>query len=408
MKTPLEGCRVIEWAVWQQGPLAGMMLGDLGADVIKIEDRTTGDPIRGLLGSMGKEVGGMKAVAQRNPYFDHNNRNKKSITLDLHKPKGKEILYKLVEKADVFLQNYRKGVPKRMGLDYETLRKRNPKLIYASASAWGPKGPGVDRPAFDFTGLARSGIMDVVSGPGQPPSGFQAGMADQIGGIMTAYTVVTALYMREKTGQGQEVEASMLGGMAYLLSMLVDFKFITGVEQPKWNRNTATNALWNYYKCKDDKWIALGMLQSPRYWPDFCRSVGIQHLEKDPRFAEMNARAINGAELVSILDKVFITKTRKEWQEILDKGGDLLNEPVYSIGEMMEDPQVKANNYVVDFQHPTYGKIGMVGFPMHFNNASTPVRLPAPEFGQHTEEVLMEVLGYSWEDIAKLKEEEVI
>ena len=136
--------------------------------------------------------------------------------------------------------------------------------------------------------------------------------------------------------------------------------------------------------------------------------MGIQHLEKDPRFAEMNARAVNGAELVSILDKVFITKTRKEWQEILDKGGDLLNEPVYTITEMMEDPQVRANNYVVDFQHPTYGKIGMVGFPMHFNNASTPVRLPAPEFGQHTEEVLQDVLGYTWDDITKLKAEEII
>src|SRR4030042_1838849 len=181
MKMPLEGCRVIEWSIWQQGPLAGMMLGDLGAEVIKIEDRTTGDPIRGLLGSMGK-VGGMKAVSQRNPYFDHNNRNKKAITLDLRKPKGKEILYELVKKSDVFLQNYRKGVPKRMGLDYKTLRQYNPKIIYASASAWGPKGPDVDRPAFDFTGLARSGIMDVVAGRGQPPSRFPAGMAGQIGG----------------------------------------------------------------------------------------------------------------------------------------------------------------------------------------------------------------------------------
>jgi len=407
MKMPLEGCRVLDWTIWQQGPLASMMLGDLGAEVIKIEDRRTGDPIRGLMGSMGN-IGGMKAMAQRNAYFEHCNRNKKSITLDLQKPKGKEILYKLVEKSDVFIQNFRKGVAIRLGLDYKTLRQHNPKIIYATASGWGPKGPDVDRPSFDFTGAARSGIMTIMGEPGQPPVHMQSAIADQIGGIMTASAVITALYMREKTGLGQEVESSMLGGMTYLLSMLVDYKLIVGVEQVKWVRATAGNPLWNYYKCKDDKWITLGMLQSPRYWPDFCRAVGIEHLEKDSRFADMNARGDNAAELISILDSVFITKTRAEWQDILSKHGDLLNEPINTITELIEDPQVKANDYVVDFQHPSLGKISMVGFPMHFSNATTGVRLPAPEFGQHTEEVLQDILGYTWDEITELKTEEVI
>jgi len=407
MGMPLEGCRVLDWTIWQQGPLAAMMLGDMGAEVIKIEDRRTGDPMRGLLGSIGK-IGGMKALAQRNAYFEHCNRNKKSITLDLTKPKGKEIIYKLVEKSDVFLQNYRKGVAIRLGLDYPTLRQYNPKLIYASASAWGPKGPDIDRPSFDFTGVARSGIMTVMGEPGQPPVHMQAGIADQIGGIMTAYSVVTALYMREKLGVGQEVEASMLGGMTYLLGMLVDYKLISGVEQVKWVRATAGNPMWNYYKCKDDKWLVLGLLQSDRYWPDFCRALGIEHLEKDPRFADMNVRGANAPELISILDSVFITKTRAEWQDILSKHGDLLYEPINTITELIEDPQVQANDYVTEFQHPSLGKIPLVGFPMHFSNASTSVRLPVPEFGQHTEEVLQDVLGYTWDDITKLKAEEII
>jgi len=407
MKMPLEGCRVLDWTVWQQGPLASMMLGDLGAEVIKIEDRRSGDPMRGLLGSIGK-IGGMKAFVQRNFYFEHCNRNKKSITLDLTKQKGKDIIYKLVEKSDVFIQNYRKGVAVRLGLDYNTLRQYNPRLIYATASGWGPKGPDVDRPSFDFTGVARSGIMTVMGEPGMPPVHMQAGIADQIGGIMTAYTVVTSLYMREKTGVGQEVEASMLGGMVYLLGMLVDYKLISGVEQPKWVRATAGNPLWNYYKCKDDKWLVLGLLQSDRYWPDLCRALGIERLEKNPRFADMNVRGTNAAELVSILDSVFITKTRAEWQDILSKHGDLLYEPINTITELVEDPQVRANDYVIDFQHPSWGKVPMVGFPMHFRNASASVRLPVPEFGQHTEEVLQEVLGYTWEEITTLKAEEVI
>ena len=408
MKMPLEGCRVIDWTIFQQGPLASMMLGDLGAEVIKIEDRKTGDPQRGALRSVGK-IDGNKALIEinRNAYFEHANRNKKSMTLDLTKPKGKEILYKLAEKSDVFVQNYRKRVASRLGVDYKTLRQYNPKIIYASASAWGPKGPDVNRPSFDFTGVSRSGLMAQVK-EGEPPTYQQGGIADHIGGIITSYGIMTALYMREKTGLGQEVEGSMLGGMTYLLSLLVDYKLIAGVEQPKWDRSVASNPLWNYYKCKDGKWITLGMLQPDRYWPDFCRTAGIQHLEKDPRFKDLIVRAANAAELVSILDKVFITKTRAEWQDMLNKHGDLLNEPVNTISELIEDPQVKANDYVLKFNHPSYGEIGMVGFPIYFSNASTGVRLPAPEFGQHTEEVLQEVLGYSWEQIIKLKEEEVI
>jgi formyl-CoA transferase len=200
----------------------------------------------------------------------------------------------------------------------------------------------------------------------------------------------------------------MLGSMVSLLGMLVDFKLFGGIEQPKWLRASAGNPLWNTYECKDDKWLVLSLLQSDRYWPSICRVLGLEHLEKDPRFEDFAVRSKNSTELVSILDKVFATKTRSEWLDILGKSGDLLFEPVNTISDVVEDPQVQINNYITEYQHPSYGKVSAVGFPMHFSQAETSVRLPPPEFGQHTEEVLQDILGYSWDEITELKAEKVI
>jgi crotonobetainyl-CoA:carnitine CoA-transferase CaiB-like acyl-CoA transferase len=225
---------------------------------------------------------------------------------------------------------------------------------------------------------------------------------------MTAFAVMTALLMRERTGKGQEVEASLLGSMIHLLCMNVDFKLRTGVEMRGVARNRAPNPLWNLYQCKDEKWLALGLLQADRYWPSLCRVMVLEHLEKDPRFYNMDVRGKNAAELISILDKVFATKTRAEWLDILGKSGDLLFEPVNTISDVVKDPQVWASDYIIEFEHPAGGKIPMVGFPMHFSNAVSSVRLPSPEFGQHTEEVLQNLLGYDWEYLARLKEAEVI
>jgi CoA:oxalate CoA-transferase len=407
MKGPLEGYRVLEWAAWYQGPLAGQMLGDLGAEVIKIEDPVTGDPQRGL--AVRKQIGGMQSHKEiekhQTFYFDHVNRNKKSITVNVKKQQGRELIYDLVKKSDVFLQNFRPDVAPRLGLDSSTLSIYNPRLIYASATGWGPKGPDVLRPSYDFTGVARSGIMTVNEGE---PFHLQAGIADHIGAIMTSYAVVTGLLMREKSGMGHEVQSSMLGSMVTLLGMLVDFKLYTGEEQGKWARSKARNPLWNFYQCKDGKWLSLGLLQPDRYWPDLCRALGIQYLENDSRFAKITERDKNTLELIPILDKVFAAKTRAEWLDILSKNGDLIFEPVNTISDLVEDPQVWANDYIVNFQRPDGGNQPMVGFPMHFKGAELSVRLPAPECGQHTEEVLQDILGYSWDNITKLKDEGVI
>jgi crotonobetainyl-CoA:carnitine CoA-transferase CaiB-like acyl-CoA transferase len=404
MSMALEGIRVLEWGHWHQGPVAARILGDLGAEVIKIEERVGGDPMRGLTRIIGAATG----MHGRNFVFELHNRNKKSITLDLTKERGKEIVYQLVEKSDVFVQNMRKGVAERLAMDYQTLSRYNPRLIYATGSGWGPKGPISSMPSYDPAGQARSGIMTVAVEPGMPPMPLRGGVGDQMGGIMTAFAAVVALLVRERQGISQEVEASLLGALTHLLSVNLEFKLVTGHEFAPFVRNRAGNPLWNHYKCKDDRWIMLAMAQSERHWPAVCKALGLEHLEKDPKFSTMEERGQNAAELVSIMDAVFATKTGAEWLEILRNSGDLVFEAVSTMSDVAEDPQMRANDYIIDYEHPALGRIAITGFPMHFSQTPESVRMPAPEFGEHTEEVLQNILGYTWEELTRLKAEEVI
>jgi crotonobetainyl-CoA:carnitine CoA-transferase CaiB-like acyl-CoA transferase len=403
MQMPLEGYRVIDWTIWQQGPVCSAMLGDLGAEVIKIEERVGGDPGRGML-----KISGVDLADRPNFYFEANNRNKKSITLDLKKPEGREIVYRLVQKSDVFVQNFRKGVAGRLGLGYEALSAHNPKLIYATATGYGPEGPESGAPSFDQLGLARSGIMCAAGEPEMPPLAIAGGIADQMGAIMLAYGVVTALLARERFGVGQEVDASHLGSMTMLQGLSVAARLMMGFAIPRMPRKAASNPLWNHYRCKDDRWICLGMLQPDRYWADFCRALGRPELGTDERFADLRARAANAAAAIEILDEIFATKPRDEWMQILRSGGDFIFCQVNNVDELPDDPQVKANDYVVDFEHPRFGPTKVVGIPVRLRKTPGSIRTPAPEFGEHTEQILTELLGYSWEEVGKLRVAEVI
>lgn len=405
MAKPLDGIRILDWTIWQQGPVATMMLGDLGADVIKIEERVGGDPGRGVMSIAGTATGG---AGKRNYYFEANNRHKKSIALDLKKSEGKEILYRLVEKSDVFAQNFRKGVAAKLGLDYQTLSRYNPKLIYASATGYGPKGPDAGEPSFDYMGLARSGIMTAVGEPDMVPQNITGGIADQMGAIMLAHGIVVALLARERLGIGQEVDTSHLGSMMALQGLNLACRLTLGKEFKRFYRTQAVNPLWNHYKCQDDKWICFAMPQADRYWSDFCNALGIAELEKDSRFTTMKVRGKNCEELIAILDKVFAAKPRDAWLPILKAGGDFIYTIVNSINDLPEDSQMLANNYVVDYDHPAWGSTKVVGSPLILSKTPADPKAPAPEFGEHTEQLLIDVLGYSWEDVAKLKESEVI
>jgi len=405
MSMLLEGIRVLDWTIFQQGPVASMLLGDMGADVIKIEERTGGDLGRGMLRVAGAMVGGKEV--QRNPYFEAGNRNKRSLTVDLNKDSGKEIVYRLVQKSDVFVQNFRMGVAERMGMGYETLSKHNPRLIYAHGSGWGPKGPDKDNPSADYTGIARSGLMELAGEPGMDPVPVQGGIGDQTGAVMTAMGVLAALFHRERTGEGQRVDASILGGMSFLEGHPICFCTMANLWGIRIARKTAGNPLWNHYRCGDDKWIAMAHLSPDKFWPVVCRSMGLEHLEKDPRFGTMDNRTKNCAELVAILDETFASRNRDEWEQVFKQNG-VIYAPVNNIKDLTEDPQALANDYVTEFDHPVFGRMKTVGFPITFGKTPMSIRREAPEFGQHTEELLTELLGYSWDEVLKLKDEEVI
>ena len=403
MALPLEGIRVLDWTIWQQGPICSSMLADMGADVIKIEQTGVGDPGRAL-----GAAGGV-SVARANWYFESHNRNKRGITLDFSKPEGREVLYALAEKSDVFVQNFRQGVAARLGIDYATLREKNPRLVYASATGYGPLGDESGEPSFDHLGLARSGIMLAAGEPDMPPLGISGGVADQMGGVMLAYGVMTALFARERTGRGQEVNGSHLGSMLFLQGLSVSMKLMAGVAMPRTFRARAFNPLWNHYCCQDGKWLALAMLQPDRYWSDFTRAIGRPELARDERFASLTARAANSAECVAILDAAFASKPRAEWIRILNEDpGDYIFTIVNGVDDLPADPQVIANDYIVTVDHPQHGPTRMVGVPVRLSETPGSVRTPAPELGQHTEEVLTDLLGWDWDRIASLREKGVI
>ncbi len=396
MSGPLTGVRVVEITMFQQGPVAGTKLADLGADVIKVEPKE-GDPARGFMRLIGATVG----LKGHNYYFESNNRNKRSIAIDLKSAQGKEIFLKLIDKADVFVTNMSIDAPIKIGIGPDDLLKRNPRLIYAHSSGWGRKGPDAGDLSFDYTGIARSGFMMCAGEKGSPPSQILPGMGDQIGGLMLAWAVTAALYAREKTGKGQLVDTSLMGSIIALTGLILDAPAMLNQEYPRDSRADAGNPMYNHYRCRDDKWIAVAHLQPDRYWPIFCKAMEIAELEKDPRFNTMEARGKNCRELIKILDERFASKTRDEWLSQLKKAGCICT-PIQSLTEVTRDPQALANSYMIDVDHPTQGRMREVGFPWDFSVTPASWRMEAPQLGQHTEEILSEI-GYSKEEINQLK-----
>ena len=403
MTQPLEGIRVVDWTIWQQGPVASMMLADLGADVIKLEERVGGDPGRGVLRASGIDLSDLP-----NFYFEAHNRGKRSVALDLKKDEAREIVYALVDRADVFVQNFRPGAAERLGLGADALRARNPRLVYASGSGFGRQGPDAERPCMDYLGLARSGIMNAVGGPEDPPQAVQGAIADQAGATMLAFAIVTALFERERSGEGQEVDASLLGAMSWMQGLSVASRLMMGFEMLRFSRKTTFNPLWNHYRCADDKWIAFAMAQADRWWGDLMRVLGAPELATDERYATMAERGPHGEYLIGRLDEIFAQKPRAEWMKILDEGGDFIFCAVNSVSDLPDDPQMRANGYIASVEHPTHGALEMLNMPVGFSRTPAAISDPAPEFGQHTEQVLIDELGYSWEQIAELREQEVL
>lgn len=401
MTGPLEGIRVVEISMFQQGPVAGMRLGDLGADVIKIEPKA-GDPARGFM----RIIGAMAGLEGRNYYFEHCNRNKRGIVLDLKKARGMEIFLKLIDTADVFLNNMSIQAPDRMGIGPEALMGRNPRLVYAHASGWGRKGPDADEYSFDYTGIARSGLMMSCGEKGAPPTQILPGIGDELGGLACAWGVTAALYAREKTGRGQIVDTSLMGSVVAALGFIMAAPAIMGSEFPREIRARAGNPIYNHYRCQDGQWIAIAHLQPDRYWPKVCEAMDLEDIADDPRFNTIEARSKNSEGLVAILDERFATRPRHEWLEMLGRAGCICT-PIQTPTEVCNDPQALANNYFVYLNHPVHGSTKMAGFPWDFSDTPAACRRAAPELGQHTEEVLTE-LGYTAAEIEDIRRSGVI
>jgi crotonobetainyl-CoA:carnitine CoA-transferase CaiB-like acyl-CoA transferase len=403
MEQPLEGVRIIDCGIYHAGPGGPAILGDLGAEVIKIERPKTGDPIRTIkrIGTVPLELPGGRSI-----FFEGANRNKKSITLDLSTSEGQAIIHRLTSRSDVFMTNMRRPAVESLNITYPVLKEVNPNLIYASVSAFGPKGPDRDQGGFDYQGQARSGFMYSLGEEGMPPLVSQFGIIDQATAIMTSHQILTALYMRERTGAGQEVHVSILGSATFLLYFNILISQMGGFEVPRHNHAIA-HPMRNHYRCADGRWLMMTLTPPERYWGSLCRALGRPDLENDPRFDTEDKRFEKSAELVAIFDDIFMMRTSQEWLDIFPEY-DLFCCGVNSFMELENDPQIIENDYLTDLDHPTLGKIKIPGYPVHFNGNCVQANRAAPELGEHTDEILTAVGGYSRSEIERFREDGVI
>ena len=400
-KGPLDGLRVIDWTMWQFGPVSTMMLADMGAEVIKVES-LDGDHGR----SVGRSVGLDSTLPNgASAFFEGLNRQKSGIAVNLKTPEGVDIMYKLAVKSDIFVENFRKGVAERLGLGYEDLIKHNENIIYASASGYGPKGPDAGKPAFALTAEARSGALWWIGPPDDTP--HQLDIADQSAAVMLSYGILGAIVARERFGFGQKVDVSHLGSMVWARGMQNQISLLVEEEYQRFDRTQPGNVLWNYYRCGDGRWIAFSMGQE-RYWLPFCSVVGRPDLIDDSRFNTMERRYENRRELVELLDAHFLTRTSAEWEESLRGNSDIIWEGVQRNLDLPSDPQVVANDYIVQYDHPAIGLSNWLQTPVNYSKTPLSTRKMAPALGENTEETLVDLLGYTWDDIVALKDKNVI
>jgi len=405
----LEGIRVIDWTMYQLGPVNTQMLAAMGAEVIHIES-PRGDLGRYLTAFAGTLVGGKglgRGGSDLGVYHETHNRLKKSMVLDLTKPRAKEIMYELVAKCDVFVQNMRFGVAQKQGMDYDTLKKINPKLIYWSGSSFGTKGPDSSKPGFDMSGAARAAAMFGSSTGSEDPMWALPGMYDQIGAIFGSYGILAALYARDRFGVGQEVETSHMTATMWLIGSSIQQSYYRN-DFPRSNpaRDKANMPLFNTYRCKDGEWIGLACIEADRHWPHVCAALGIPDSIRDSEdFGTTPARRRDTGKTIAMLDGYFAKKTREELIKDLE-GKDVFWEKVQRMTDLATDPQVIANQYMTDYEHPLTGQTYKYQhIPMQFSKTPAMRMGRAPLLGEHTEEILVDWLGYKKEEVPGLLDE---
>jgi crotonobetainyl-CoA:carnitine CoA-transferase CaiB-like acyl-CoA transferase len=389
-------------STWAALPGAGVILADMGAEVVKVEDpETGGDPTRGFM-----LVKPPKGAGDFAPTWEQDNRNKKSVTVNVNKPEGQEILRKLLKDADVFLTSTRPATLERFKLSYDHLKKENPRLIFGHLSGFGPRGPDSDRAGYDSICFwSRVGVALSLAEPGGNPVAPRAAMGDHTTSLSLVGAVLAALYSRSQTGKGQMVQTSLFHTGLWFSSIDLVTAGVTQQDAKKLARKVVGNPLVNSYKTKDG-WITLVNLQADRFWEPICRAIGQPALAKDPRFATMHLRAQNGPPLIDIFDAAFVQRTTADWISALDREGIRWGR-MQTVLDCTTDEQAWANGYFHKLDHPEAGEVALVTAPMQFSDTPAAIQSHAPLLGQHTEEVLLEK-GYSWEDLEKLKAKGVI
>lgn len=391
---PLDGVRVLELTHAWAGPYCGMMLGDMGAEVIKLESPRQEPEARG----------GYPYVGGESVIFMMLHRNKKSVTLDLKQAAGKAIFLDLVRSADIIIQNFRPGVMEKLGLGYEVLKGVNPAVVYASLSGYGNTGPKANFPGVNMIALAESGLASTTIHDGRAPTPLGYALCDVVASMWASTGILSAYVRRLKTGQGQQVDMSLLeAGISLMYSPVAMHDHVKGDWSGSNSRNDG-NAPSGFFKTSDGTYFTV-FASYPALWDRFVEAMGLQHLREDPRFSGRDVRTSNAKALHAILGEIFLTQPTDHWVKLLVDAG-VPAAPVNDVARMVQDPQVLAREMIVEQEHPTAGKIRVVGVPVKLSETPGAVRTPAPLLGEHTAEVLTG-LGHG-DRLESLKANEVI
>jgi len=399
----LEGIKVVDLSQYVAGPTAARLLAEWGADVIHVESPGTGDKMRHTQHWTGF---GKVTPSKINYIWDLYNRNKRSLVIDLGQERGREIFYHLIERADVFVSSMKLPDIRKFNLDYESLSKLNPGLIYAYVNAYGTQGPDCDHLGNDTISYwVRSGLAHMERDPERAPLMSRPGIGDTPSGTTLALGIMVALFAREKTVKGQEVDVSLYGCGVHTLSFDITEKLTTGAEPIRYPQNAVKNALHNFYQTKDKRWLLLSLIGSEYVYEEFCQLIERKDLMKDPRFEAEESRIENHRELIQVMNDIFVTKTLAEWRSLLD--GRFAYAPCQDLQDVIDDPQAWSNGFFVTHEDPELGSVPMVANPVKLSMTPAIIKSVGPAYSEHTEEILLE-LGYTWEDIAEFKQSNVI
>jgi len=367
----LKGVRVLEQGTFITGPACGMLLADLGADVIKVEQPGTGDPFRAFKGGL------------YSPHFQTYNRNKRSITINTKQPADREKFHELVKTADVYIQNFRPGVAEELGVGEKQLRELNPRLVYCSISGFGPTGPAASRPSYDTVAQAASGYLKLLVNPANPRVVGPA-IADAVTGFYAAYGVLGALFERSRTGVGRKVEVSMLEAMSHWNLDAFTHYYSAGEVMGPFSRPRVSQSY--VLECQGGEWIALHMSSPEKFWQGLANAIDRPDMFQDPRFATREARIDHQEAIIELLSGVFKTRTREQWCNRL-LAEDVPHAPMYGTDEALEDPQARHLQLLVQAQHPTMGEFRTVRSPVTFDGQRALDVRPPPTLGEHNAEI---------------------